>query len=261
MIKFKTKKQIFSLLQGRNLSRFKGEGLDFREFREYSFNEDAKKIDWKISAKINKPLVKEYDEERELRIILAVLATPTLNFGIKILKSEYIQNLIELLGIEAIKEDNKVQTVLLKKEPVIFKPTKNIKTHIAFTKKLREINFLEVEKGDLNILNRFKKSLLILIGDFFEGIDLSCLKHETFVIITRDIYEENPPFRGDVTLFDPNLKQDVNINFTSNDAEKIKKHIKQIDEKNNLHFKKLKIPFTKIYTNENPIPKLIRLFK
>ncbi|GAX87051.1 conserved hypothetical protein [Lebetimonas natsushimae] len=261
MIKFKTKKRIFSLLQGRNLSRFKGEGLDFREFREYSFNEDAKKIDWKISAKINKPLVKEYDEERELRIILCIYATPSLYFGIDLLKSEYIQNLIEILGIEAVKEDNKIQTVILKQEPMIFKPTKNIKTHIAFTRKLGEIDFFNVQKGDLKILNRFKKSLLVLIGDFFEEIDLSYLKHETFVIIIRDIYEENPPFRGDITLLDPNSKQDVNINFSEFDAKRIKKHIEEIDKKNYIHFKKLKIPFTKIYTNENPIPKLIRLFK
>jgi uncharacterized protein (DUF58 family) len=133
MIKFKTKKRIFSLLQGRNLSRFKGEGLDFREFREYSFNEDAKKIDWKISAKINKPFVKEYDEERELRIIIGIYTTPSLHFGIDLLKSEYIQNLTELLGLEAIKEDNKVQIVLLKQNPLIFKPTKNIKTHMAYS--------------------------------------------------------------------------------------------------------------------------------
>jgi hypothetical protein len=261
MIKFKTKKRIFSLLQGRNLSRFKGEGLDFREFREYSFNEDAKKIDWKISAKINKPLVKEYDEERELRIIIGIYTTPSLHFGIDLLKSEYIQNLTELLGLEAIKEDNKVQIVLLKQNPLIFKPTKNIKTHMAYSQKLKEIDFLNIQKGNLKILNKFKKSLLVLIGDFFEEIDLSYIKHETFVIIIRDIYEENPPFRGEVTLFDPVSGKDINLNFTKKDAQKINEYIQNLDNKNFMHFKKLKIPFTKIYTNENPIPKLIRLFK
>jgi hypothetical protein len=261
MIKFKTKKRIFSLLQGRNLSRFKGEGLDFREFREYSFNEDAKKIDWKISAKINKPFVKEYDEERELRIIIGIYTTPSLHFGIDLLKSEYIQNLTELLGLEAIKEDNKVQIVLLKQNPLIFKPTKNIKTHMAYSQKLKEIDFLNIQKGNLKILNKFKKSLLVLIGDFFEEIDLSYIKHETFVIIIRDIYEENPPFRGEVTLFDPVSGKDINLNFTKKDAQKINEYIQNLDNKNFMHFKKLKIPFTKIYTNENPIPKLIRLFK
>jgi hypothetical protein len=261
MIKFKTKKRIFSLLQGRNLSRFKGEGLDFREFREYSFNEDAKKIDWKISAKINKPFVKEYDEERELRIIIGIYTTSSLHFGIYLLKSEYIQNLTELLGLEAIKEDNKVQIVLLKQNPLIFKPTKNIKTHMAYSQKLKEIDFLNIQKGNLKILNKFKKSLLVLIGDFFEEIDLSYIKHETFVIIIRDIYEENPPFRGEVTLFDPVSGKDINLNFTKKDAQKINEYIQNLDNKNFMHFKKLKIPFTKIYTNENPIPKLIRLFK
>ena len=261
MIKFKTKKRIFSLLQGRNLSHFKGEGLDFREFREYNFNEDAKKIDWKISAKINKPLIKEYDEERELRIIVSINITPTLHFGFNILKSEYIIKLIELLGVEAIKEDNKAQLILLENKPLIFKPTKHIKTYLAHIQKTKEINFLKSIKGNLKILNKFKKSLLILIGDFFEEINLSFLKHETYVIVVRDIYEENPPFRGDVTLFDPIKKIDLNINFTKKDAKKISEYIKNIDNKNFIHFKKLKIPFTKIYTNENPIPKLIRLFK
>jgi uncharacterized protein (DUF58 family) len=261
MIKFRTKKRIFSLLQGRNLSAFKGDGLDFREFREYSFNEDAKKIDWKISAKVNKPLVKEYDEERELRIILGIYATPSLHFGIEMLKSKYIQNLVELLGIEAIKEDNRVQLVFIKENPIIFKPTKHLKTHIGLSKKIEKINFLDVKKGDLKILNKFKKSVLILIGDFFEEIDLSFLKHETFVIIIRDLFEENPTFSGNVTLFDPITKEDVNLNFSKKDAKMIKDYIDKIDKKNFLNFKKCKIPFTKIYTNENPIYKLIRLFR
>jgi uncharacterized protein (DUF58 family) len=261
MIKFKTKKRIFSLLQGRNLSHFKGEGLNFREFREYDFNEDAKKIDWKISAKINKPLVKEFDEERELRIILCIYATSSLHFGIEILKSEYIQNLIEILGIEAIKEDNKVQLILLKENPLIFKPTKHTKTYLTFSEKIKEVNFLNIKKGDLKILNKFKKSILILIGDFFEKIDLSFLKHETFVIIIRDYFEENPPFRGDITIFDPVFQKDINLNFTDKETQKIKQYIENIDKNNLLHFKKLKIPFTKIYTNENPFIKLIRLFK
>jgi len=50
----KTKKAVFSQQIGNNTSKIKGEGYDFVELREYEDGEDIRKIDWTISAKMQK---------------------------------------------------------------------------------------------------------------------------------------------------------------------------------------------------------------
>ena len=62
----KTKKQVYGDMLGNNASLFQGEGFEFTELREYVYGDDVRKIDWKTTAKLNKPFVKIYKEEREL---------------------------------------------------------------------------------------------------------------------------------------------------------------------------------------------------
>ena len=250
----KTKKRIFGELLGRNLSKFKGNGLDFKEFREYVYGEDSKKIDWKVSAKINKPLVKEYDEERELRIIIAVLKSGSLFFGSKKLKTELIAEIIATLGIAALEEDNKIEVLFLGKNK------KSIYTYVDYT---LNTNYLQENytQKDIDFLNSFKKSLLFLISDFYNPVDIYKLKHETYVISVRDRFEENPEFNGYTEVIDPVTFNSVNVNFTPAIINKLKKHIKKIDENLIIQCKKHKIPYIKIYTHEEPIYKLIKLVR
>jgi uncharacterized protein (DUF58 family) len=259
----KTKKRIFGELLGRNLSKFKGNGLDFKEFREYVYGEDSKKIDWKASAKINKPLVKEYDEERELRIIIAVLKSGSLFFGSKKLKTELIAEIIATLGIAALEEDNKIEVLFLGKNKKFFKPTKNKKSVYAYVDYALNANYLQESytQRDIDFLNSFKKSLLFLIGDFYNPVDIYKLKHETYVISVRDRFEENPKFNGYTEVIDPVTFNSVNVNFTPASISKLKKHIEKIDENLMIQCKKHKIPYTKIYTDEEPIFKLIKLVR
>jgi len=259
----KTKKKLFGELLGRNLSKFKGSGLDFREFREYVYGEDAKRIDWKASAKINKPLIKEYDEERELRIIIAVLKSGTLFFGTKKLKTELIAEIIAALSLAALNEDNKIQLIFLGKNKKIFKPTKNKKSVYSYVDYTLNENYLQENytQTDIEFLNTFKKSLLFLIGDFYNEIDIQNLKHETYIINVRDKFEENPKFKGYTEIVDPVSLKSVNVNFTKNLANKLKTELQKKEKELINKCKKLKIPYTKIYTDEEAVYKLIKLVR
>ena len=260
-IVIKTKKKLFGELLGRNLSKFKGSGLDFREFREYVYGEDAKRIDWRVSAKINKPLIKEYDEERELRIIIAILKSGTLFFGTKKLKSELIAEIIATLSLAALNEDNKIQLIFLGKNKKIFKPTKNKKSVYSYVDYTLNENYLQENytQTDIEFLNTFKKSLLFLIGDFYNKIDIQNLKHETYIINVRDRFEENPKFSGYTEIVDPISLKSVNVNFTKNLANKLNTELQKKEKELINICKKLKIPYTKIYTDEEAVYKLIKL--
>jgi len=257
----KTKKRVFGNLIGRYISTFKGNGLDFKEFREYTPFDDAKKIDWKISAKVNKPLVKEFNEERELRIILAVLKSGSLYFGSNRLKIELISEIITFLGLLAIKYDNKVQSIFLGNKNKIFKPTKTYKGVYAFATYALNTNYLKEDYKEIEFLNKFKKSILFLIGDFYKPINFHKLKHETYIINVRDKFEEAPTFKGEIEVIDPITLNNLNINFNKHSIQKISSFIKQIDNELIIKCKKYKIPYTKIYTDEDFVFKLEELLK
>ncbi|EFL52449.1 protein of unknown function DUF58 [Solidesulfovibrio fructosivorans JJ]] len=59
-------------------SAFRGAGLEFEEFREYAPGDDASSIDWKVTARLGRPFVKRYREERARTVMLAVDASPSM---------------------------------------------------------------------------------------------------------------------------------------------------------------------------------------
>jgi len=259
----KSKKRLTTQFLGRNLSKLKGAGLDFKDFREYVYGEDAKKIDWKISAKVNKPLIKEFEENKELRIIIAVLKSGSMHFGSNKLKSTFSAEILSDIGVSAISQDNKVQVIFLGKEKKVFKPTKNIKKLTAYVDYALNTRYLqeEISQNDIDFLNGFKKSLLFLIGDFFKPFDLTRIKHETYAIIVRDLLEEDPPFEGNVELVSPITLNGINVNFNKKTKSKITSHIEKTERVFINEFKKKGIKYTKIYTHEEPFYKLMELLR
>jgi len=258
-----SKKRVYSILSGRHLSRLKGEGLDFREIREYSFNEDAKRIDWKISAKLQKPVVKEFDENKEINIIILYLLNGNMHFGSVRLKSELAVEVMSLLAFSATKNDDRVSIMAYDKKPLHFKPTKSPNTAFAYLEKISQIHLLgkDYDFYFVDYLNRLKKSLLFVIGDFYKIPPLHRLKHETYAIVIRDRFEENPEFQGYINTIDPvSLKESetffnkLTINRYKN---RIQDQIKELFE----YLNSKKIRFTKIYTDEDPFFKLKELVK
>ena len=76
------------------LSAFKGKGLEFEDYREYTTNDDARLIDWKASVRSNKLLVKEFVEERNLNVFFLIDVSSSMVFGsTRKLKNEYTAEL------------------------------------------------------------------------------------------------------------------------------------------------------------------------
>lgn len=80
-IVLKTRKQVYGDMLGNNASLFQGEGFEFAELREYIYGDDVRKIDWKTTAKVGKPFVKIYKEERELNVVVVSMLGGSMYFG------------------------------------------------------------------------------------------------------------------------------------------------------------------------------------
>ncbi len=267
-ILIKTKRQVFSEIIGNNPSIFQGEGLEFVELREYQYGDDVKKIDWYVSAKMQKPYVKIYKEERELNIVIVPILSGSINFGSKRLKLEVIAEIVAILAFSAVKNTDLFSLLIFTDSQKDFiKPTKQ---YFAVRKAIEKIlNFNPLgERADnkklvLHLLERIRrKSIIFLISDFLEPIDLRILsrKHEVISLIVRDKLEEEPPNLGFISLIDPVRLIFGNTDLNKNSIEKRKKEIYRKDHELYSHFRKNRVRFTKIYTNEEPFVKLSKLF-
>lgn len=70
-------------ISGLHLSKMRGRGIDFEEFRPYQAGDDIRLIDWRVTARIGKPFTKVFREERERPVIIAVDQTHNMFFGSK----------------------------------------------------------------------------------------------------------------------------------------------------------------------------------
>ena len=81
LLELRTRGLVNSLFTGEYRSTFKGQGMEFAEVREYQPGDEVRSIDWNVTARMQRPYVKRYIEERELTVMLAVDVSGSERFG------------------------------------------------------------------------------------------------------------------------------------------------------------------------------------
>ena len=268
-ILIKTKRAVFSEIVGNNTSYLKGEGYDFCELKEYEYGEDVKNIDWMISAKMQKPYSKVFHMQKELNICIVPILNGSVYFGSKVLKQEVIVEICTLLAYSSVKQGDPFESFIANENVSLnSKKTKTIFGVYSMAQKLFDYKCLNKKLNYKNITNELykkinKRSIVFLIGDFFDTTDLDLKllnkKHEVIIIIVRDMFEENPCELGNVNLTDPSSGEKFEGNINKNLIKEYKEKVKQNDHDFFTNLQKNGIKFTKIYTNEEPLSKIVGL--
>ncbi len=81
VIEYVTHSRSIAGISGLHLSKLRGRGIDFEEFRPYQSGDDIRTIDWRVTARIGKPFTKVFREERERPVIIAVDQSSSMFFG------------------------------------------------------------------------------------------------------------------------------------------------------------------------------------
>lgn len=265
----RARRQVFSEMVGNNPSIFQGEGYDFIELREYMPGDDIRHIDWNITAKLQKPYIKIFREERELNVVIASMLNGSVYFGSKRFKQDVIAEITAMLSFSTIKNGDLLSSYIFSdKLESVLKPSKKLFQVHKSTDEILNFDPLN-KKADYKVLadtlfKRLKrKSLIVIVGDFFEIPDFKVLakKHEVVAVIVRDRLEETPPEMGFTSLVDPEsgavLEGDFNAQTVKEYAKKVLVH----DRKLYATFRKHQIRFTKIYTDGKIGVSLRRLFE
>ncbi|OIP54436.1 hypothetical protein AUK10_00800 [Candidatus Gracilibacteria bacterium CG2_30_37_12] len=90
-------KKLSSLLAGNYKTSFHGSGIEFAGIREYSLGDNTTSIDWKASARMGKTYIKQYEEDRERKVLFVVDISESMNFGSN--KKTKIETLAEAFSL------------------------------------------------------------------------------------------------------------------------------------------------------------------
>ncbi len=265
-IVLKTRKQVFGEMLGNNSSLFQGEGFEFSELREYVYGDDVRKIDWKTTAKLHKPYIKIYHEERELNVVVSTMFSGSTAFGTKRPKRVYMIELLAILGFASVKNSDLFSSIIYadklyrvsRPSKKLFSVSREVEIALSFEVLQKEADY----QGWCETLYQRvkKKSLMFLIGDFVGDVDLRLLsrKHDLFVIIVRDRFEENPESLGYLRLVDPETGTSMEGDINSSVMQEYRKQMIANDRNLYRHLRKNGIRYIKLYTDEDPFIKLTK---
>ena len=172
-IEISSNRLVSEALAGSYHSAFKGQGIDFEEVREYQPGDEVRSIDWNVTAKMGFPFVKQYREERELTILLAIDISNSGVWGSsERTKRERLAELGALLSFSANRNGDKVGLLLFSDQVEKYLPPAKGQKHVL--RILREILFHknQSKRTDLNeglrFLNRVmrRRAVVFLLSDF-----------------------------------------------------------------------------------------------
>ena len=149
-IEIKTHGLSRNIFAGEYHSQFKGRGMAFSEVREYQPGDDVRSIDWNVTARMNRPYIKVYEEERELTVMLLVDVSGSRNFGTQSqMKRDTMAEVAATLAFSTIENNDKVGVIFFSDQVEKFIPPKKGKSHVLHI--IRELLSFEPEHHGTNI--------------------------------------------------------------------------------------------------------------
>jgi len=252
-IQIYTSRMVNDILAGEYHSTFKGQGIEFEEVREYQIGDEMRSIDWNVTARVGRPFVKKFIEERELTVMLLVDASSSGRFGSsKRLKNDFAAELCAVLAFSAIKNNDKVGLIIFTDEVEKYIPPKKGKRHVlcviseilSFKPKHRATK-IETALEFLSSINK-RRSVTFLISDFMahgyeRALQVANKRHDITAVVIQDPREKELPNVGMIELqdaetgevllvdtSDQNVRRGLNILFNK-DASERNRFFRQID--------------------------------
>ena len=223
-IEIKTHGLSKNIFAGEYHSQFKGRGMAFSEVREYQPGDDVRSIDWNVTARMNRPYIKIYEEERELTVMLLVDVSGSRNFGTQSqMKRDTTAEVAATLAFSTIENNDKVGVIFFSDQVEKFIPPKKGKSHVLHI--IRELLSFEPEHNgtDINAALQFltnaqkRRCTAFIISDFIgaypqplpkgkgvtDPITIASRKHDLNAIQIYDRRDTELPDVGLLKVRDP----------------------------------------------------------
>ena len=264
-------RQLFS---GEFHSAYKGRGMAFSEVREYQYGDDVRAIDWNVTARLNHPYIKIFEEERELTMMLLVDVSGSNRFGTHHqFKEELVAEVAATLAFSAITNNDKVGVIFFSDKIEKFIPPKKGSSHIL--RIIRElITFQPTQKGTnlAEALRYFtnvcrKRCTAFLLSDcmdsgYGDALKIAAKKHDLAVLRIVDERERTLPDIGLAKFYDPESGSTTTIDTSSRSVRHSYQQAFALQEQLTLDLlTRYGIDNIELNTGEDFVRPLMKLFK
>ena len=232
LIELRTRGLVNSVFTGEYHSVFKGQGMEFAEVREYQAGDEVRSIDWNVTARMRRPFVKRYVEERELTVMLVVDLSGSERFGTQgRFKSELASELGAVLGMSAIRNNDRVGAMLFTDRIEHVLPPKKGRRHAL--RLIRDLLAFEPVgtktdvSGAMQYLARMLRqhTIIFIISDFLDAeierpLKRLAQRHDVVAITVEDPSERVLPDIGLVRFVDPETGNTIDVDTSDGDVRK-----------------------------------------
>ena len=274
-IEIKTRKLSRNIFAGEYHSQFKGRGMAFSEVREYQPGDDVRSIDWNVTARLNKPYIKVFEEERELTVMLLVDVSGSRNFGtLSQMKRDMMAEVAATLAFSTIANNDKVGVIFFSDKIEKFIPAKKGKTHVLHI--IRELLSFEPTSSGTDVAQALqyftnaqkRHCTAFLISDFigagamYKPLLIASNRHEVNAIQIYDRREAELPNIGLVKFHDAETGNDLWIDTA---IASVRNQYGQAwrDNQNDIEqlFTRTGVNHVSIRTDQDYVKALMHLFK
>jgi Protein of unknown function DUF58 len=219
-----TKKLASSIFLWNYKTAFQGRGMEFRDFQEYSYGEDAKDIDWLVSAREWKTLFRRYQEERQLDILFVFDITLSLSFGTQKTVLDLMQGLFFLLWYSAISNGDRIGAFFLQTDNSVHIPPagwqksmfhifQNFPLDVSALKQTPVFSFSPLLK------QKVQKKLLFILSDRFDfdmrEFKLIALQNDVILFHLSDVFADTLEWTGIAYLSSPSQQYGISLDDMS----------------------------------------------
>jgi len=273
-IQIRTSRLVNDVLAGQYESVFKGRGMEFKEVREYQPGDEIRFIDWNVTARMDRPYVKLFAEERELTVMLVVDMSGSGMFGSgEKLKNELAAELCAVLAFSAIKNNDKVGLIMFTDEVEKYVPPKKGRTNVL--RVVREVLYFKPRGTGTNIpaalefLDRVttRRCVLFLVSDFMaagyeHAMRIANKRHDLIGVTINDPRERELPDAGMIELRDAETGQYVFVDTHDRRVrqEYRSKNLQRIAERDEL-FRSTNVDVIDVFTDKPYGEALYKFFR
>ncbi|HEY6820489.1 MAG TPA: DUF58 domain-containing protein [Burkholderiales bacterium] len=217
-------RRLDGLLHGDYRTLFRGFGLDLADLREYQYHDDVRRIDWNVTARLQTPYVREYNEDRDVTAWFLLDLSPSVDFGSRELKKRAVSiEFVTVLARLLTRHGNRVGAMFYGEGVDALIPPRAGRRHVLHLvdAMLRRPQADRSRATDLAGLLRpalqaaGRRSLVFIVSDFFSapgwGRPLAQLaqRHEALAVRLHDPLERELPDLGLMLVQDSETGEQV----------------------------------------------------
>jgi uncharacterized protein (DUF58 family) len=216
---------------GDERSRFRGPGIEYADVREYQSSEDARLIDWNLTARSDRPFVRESHQVRGLDVWLVLDASRSLDWGTsRALKRTAAMELVDLLTLLLARHGGRVGGIVFDTElRRVLAPTGGRHGRLQLMARIEAESAAATAPGRTDLASTLERagrlirrpSLVIVISDFLvqpgwqRPMKALSVRHDVVAAQVSDPREGNIPAIGVVTFEDPETGAQVEVDTGS----------------------------------------------